>query len=188
MPRQIHHEYFTDIPEHVYISIKHKSVTVKGPKGSLTRFFNSPCDITVIDGKKVKVEMWFSTKKQRAAVRTVSSHIANMIKGVTKGFLYKMRMVYAHFPITVNVENAGKTVEIRNFLGEKIVRTVALPEGVKCIKSKDVKDQIELIGADIRHVSQSAAKIHHKVAVRNKDIRKFLDGMYVSQKTVEKVD
>jgi large subunit ribosomal protein L9e len=43
--------------------------------------------------------MWFSTKKQRAGVRTVASHIKNMIKGVTKGFVYKMRMVYAHFPI-----------------------------------------------------------------------------------------
>lgn len=36
--------------------------------------------------------------------------------------------VYAHFPINVNIENNGTIIELRNFLGEKIVRrTVALP-------------------------------------------------------------
>jgi len=34
------------------------------------------------------VEKWFGTKKEIAAVRTVCSHIENMIKGVTKGFQY----------------------------------------------------------------------------------------------------
>lgn len=39
---------------------------------------------------------------------------------MTKGYLYKMRFCYAHFPINVSI--AGKIVEIRNFLGEKRVR------------------------------------------------------------------
>jgi large subunit ribosomal protein L9e len=50
----------------------------------------------------------------------VCSHIENLITGVTKGFLYKMRFCYAHFPI--NVTLTDRTVEIRNFLGEKRVR------------------------------------------------------------------
>jgi large subunit ribosomal protein L9e len=36
------------------------------------------------------------------------------------GFKYKMRMVYAHFPISIAAENDGKDVVIRNFLGEKV--------------------------------------------------------------------
>ena len=48
--------------------------------------------------------------------------LQNLIKGVTRGFEYKMRLVYAHFPINANIEEEGKKVEIRNFLGEKRVR------------------------------------------------------------------
>ncbi len=41
-----------------------------------------------------------------------------------------MRLVYAHFPINVNIEEGGKLVEIRNFLGEKRVRAVHMLPGV----------------------------------------------------------
>ena len=41
-----------------------------------------------------------------------------------------MRLVYAHFPINVNIEDGGKLVEIRNFLGEKRVRSVNMLPGV----------------------------------------------------------
>ena len=53
----------------------------------------------------------------------------NLIKGVTKGFEYKMRLVYAHFPINANIEENGKLIEIRNFLGEKRVRIVRMLPG-----------------------------------------------------------
>lgn len=116
--------------------------------------------------------------------RTVCSHIENMITGVTKGFLYKMRFCYAHFPINVSaVKDSGKdVVEIRNFLGEKKVRRVELMEGVNYVRTADVKDQIEISGIDINKVSLSCARIAQSTLVRNKDIRKFLDGIYVSEK------
>ena len=53
----------------------------------------------------------------------------NLIKGVTVGFEYKMRLVYAHFPINANIENEGTKIEIRNFLGEKRVRIVNMLPG-----------------------------------------------------------
>jgi large subunit ribosomal protein L9e len=55
--------------------------------------------------------------------------LQNLITGVTKGYEYKMRLVYAHFPININIEDAGKTIEIRNFLGEKRVRIVKMLAG-----------------------------------------------------------
>merc|ERR1712194_122491 len=99
---------------------------------------------------------------------------------VTLGFLYKMRFVYSHFPI--NVTLAGENVEIRNFLGEKRVRKVKLLDGVSYVRSTDVKDEIQLLGNDIANVSLTAAQIQQSTNVRKKDLRKFLDGIYVSEK------
>lgn len=64
-----------------------------------------------------------------------------------------------------------------NFLGEKRVRNVELLEGVTISESKAQKDEIVLEGNDVDMVSQSAASIHGCTLVRNKDIRKFLDGI-----------
>lgn len=58
----------------------------------------------------------------------------NLIKGVTFGYEYKMRLVYAHFPISVTINDEGTRVEIRNFLGEKRVRVVNMLPGVQLEK------------------------------------------------------
>merc|ERR1712048_1278738 len=113
-------------------------------------------------------------------LRSVCSHIQNLFDGVEKKFVYKMRLVYAHFPINANITNGGKTLEIRNFLGEKIVRTVNMLGDVVIDKSPSVKDELILIGTDIELTSRSAALIRQSCLVKNKDIRKFLDGIYVS--------
>lgn len=62
------------------------------------------------------------------------------------------------------------------------MRRVQLLDGVDYVRTPDVKDQIELIGNDITAVSLTAARIQQSTTVKNKDIRKFLDGIYVSEK------
>lgn len=52
-----------------------------------------------------QVDCHFGKKKRLASIRTACSHVKNLITGVTKGFEYKMRLVYAHFPINVNIED-----------------------------------------------------------------------------------
>merc|ERR1711937_353923 len=139
------------IPDGIKCSVKARTVTVTGPRGSLVKSFRHlKVDISKVDKKTLKVEKWFGLRKELAAVRTICSHITNMIVGVTKGYQYKMRAVYAHFP--VNCKNSGQ------------------------------KDELVVEGNDIEAVSQSAALIQQSTTVKNKDIRKFLDGMYVSEK------
>lgn len=77
----------------------------------------------------VKLAVWHGARKHVACLRTVKSLIENMITGVTKGFRYKIKAVYAHFPINVIVNDAGKSVEIRNFLGEKVSGNYDLGRG-----------------------------------------------------------
>merc|ERR1711936_86661 len=171
------------VPDEVDCSVKSRVVTIKGSRGTLIKSFKHlAVDISMPDKKTVRVEKWFGKKKELAAVRTVCSHISNLCKGVTQGYKYKMRAVYAHFPINCAISEGGTLVEVRNFLGEKYTRRVRMHDGVKCENSKDQKDELILTGNSVEAVSQSAALIQQSTTVKNKDIRKFLDGVYVSEK------
>lgn len=57
-----------------------------------------------------------------------------------------------------------------------------MAEGVDVAISANQKDELYLEGNSLENVSQSAADIQQICKVRNKDIRKFLDGLYVSEK------
>merc|ERR1712072_579802 len=94
------------------------------------------------------------------------------------GYKYRMRAVYAHFPINLVINNK-KHLEIRNFLGERRVRTVVLMEGVSVVKSTETKDCLEISGIAIEAVGRTCSLIRQQAMVRKKDIRKFLDGIYI---------
>ncbi|XP_060597184.1 large ribosomal subunit protein uL6-like [Ruditapes philippinarum] len=172
------------IPDGVNVNVKSRKVMVKGPRGSLSRTFKHlAVDIQMDGKKKIKVIKWFGKRKELAAVNTVCSHIQNMFKGVTKGFLYKMRSVFEHFPIDVTVSDDKKSVTIRNFLGEKYKRHVSMLDGVTINSAPGERYEFHIEGNDIELVSRSAALIQQSTSVKNKDIRKFLDGIYISEKT-----
>lgn len=178
----INSEELIVVPSDVSVSVKARVVTVKGPRGVLRRSFkHSSVTIEKLSDKKLIVKKTFGLKKEIANVHTICSHIKNLFVGVQRGYRYKMRFVYAHFPINCAISENGSLAEIRNFLGERIIRRVRMLNGVQVIMSKN-KDEIYLEGNDIELVSRSAALIQQSTTVKNKDIRKFLDGIYVSEK------
>ena len=128
--------------------------------------------------------MWNGGYKQACAVTTFKSLISNMIIGVTEGFRYKMRLVYNHFPINCVINKDKTVLEIRNFLGGKKSHFIHLPKGATVYQSKDVKDELVFDGIDNATLSLACARTNQACQIGNKDERKFLDGIFVSEKTL----
>jgi large subunit ribosomal protein L6 len=166
------------IPDEVEVAIEGKMVTVKGVKGTLTRGFSyAPISIE-LDGKSIRIWAEWPSKKEAATVGTIYSHIQNMIVGVSKGFTYKLKIVFSHFPISVKVK--GNTVLIENFTGERN------PRKTKIIGSAQVKvlsEDIIVQGIDLEEVSQTAANIEQATKIKRKDPRVFLDGIYIYERS-----
>lgn len=172
------------IPEGVDVIIDGLKVTVRGPKGELTRDFSHARGIIIRldedeEGKKIIVETFFANRRQKALVGTIASHIENMVIGVTKGYRYKLRVVFSHFPITVKVQ--GDKVVIENFLGEKAPRVAKIMPGVTI---KVQKNDVIVEGIDIEAVGQTAANIELATKVKDRDRRVFIDGIYIYEKGV----
>lgn len=165
------------IPDNVDSVIDGRIVTIKGEKGELTRdFSHAPINIE-LDGKNVTVRATWPRKKEASIVGTVRSHIENMIKGVTTGFTYKLKIVFSHFPITVKI--IGDSLIITNFTGERSPRRARIIGNTKVtIKGDDILVQ----GTNLEDVSQTAANIQNSTKIRYKDPRVFLDGIYVYEK------
>jgi large subunit ribosomal protein L6 len=165
------------VPDDVDVSLAGKKVTVKGDKGTLTRDFSYvPISIDA-NGKTVRVWAEWPRKKEAALVGTIYSHIQNMINGASKGFSYKLKIVFSHFPISVKVQ--GKTVLIENFTGERRARKVKMLGDVQVkVQSEDIIVQ----GLNLEDVSQTAANIEQATKVKKKDPRVFLDGIYVFER------
>ncbi|MFQ5636950.1 MAG: 50S ribosomal protein L6 [bacterium] len=81
-----------DLPDSVDILIKNSSVTVKGPKGSLTREFHSSVAIETKDGQLV-VSRPNNSKLYRSLHGLYRSLLNNMVLGVTHGFEKKLEIV-----------------------------------------------------------------------------------------------
>ncbi|MHA1712035.1 MAG: 50S ribosomal protein L6 [Candidatus Freyarchaeota archaeon] len=167
-----------EIPDGVEVKVQGRVVTVKGEKGVLKRdFSHAPVSIQ-LEGGMVVVRANWPRKKESALVGAVCSHIKNMIVGVTKGFTYKLKIVFSHFPISVRVN--GKKVIIENFTGERSPRIARIMGDAKVVvKGDDVIVQ----GINIEHVGQTAANIEAATKVKKKDPRVFLDGIYIYHKS-----
>ncbi len=165
------------VPDDVTLNLVGKTISVKGAKGNLTRDFSYATVAIEGAGKNVRISAKWPRKKETALVGTIYSHINNMIVGVTKGYSYKMKIVFSHFPISVKLQ--GKSVLIENFTGERRPRSVKILGDVKVkIEAEDIIIQ----GANLEDVSQTAANIEQSTKVRRKDPRVFLDGIYTYER------
>ena len=168
------------IPEQVIVQLEGRKVFVKGPFGSLQENLSHLPITLSVTNKEIEVSTSWPRKREIGMLGTAAAQIRNMMKGVTEGYKYSLRSVYAHFPVTVKVDEKAKVVRIENFTGEKTPRFALILDGVQAtVKGEDVFVE----GTDLKAVSQTAANIQNATRIRKKDQRVFLDGIYVFQKS-----
>ena len=154
-----------------------RTLTVKGPQGSAAKVFQRIHVDVQVHGKEVRIIPFTDKKKDVISANTVGSIVRNLVHGVTKGFEYRMKVVFAHFPVTVKVK--GDTVVIENFVGERSPRLAKIVGG--CKVSVD-GDDIIIKGVSLEEIGQTSANIEQATKIKRKDQRIFLDGIYVYEK------
>lgn len=168
------------IPEGVQLTVDGRTIKATGPKGTLEEDFSHLPVHFALEGKSLRVYSPWARKREVALVGTALAHVRNMIRGVESGYTYKLKIVYAHFPVTVKVNEKEKKLTIDNFTGEKTPRTAKI---IGQAKVKVAGDEIHVQGNSLSEVSQTAANIQVATIIRDKDQRVFLDGIYIFEKT-----
>jgi len=166
-----------EIPEKVQVTIADGTVTVKGPQGEISKKLSHPRVKLERKGKHIVVSSELPRKREKALVGTYGAHLRNMMVGATKGFEYKLKIVYAHFPIKTSIK--GDQFVIENFLGEKFPRKTKILGSTKVnIKG----DQVVVTGPNVEDAGQTAANIDRATKIRGFDLRVFQDGIYITEK------
>ena len=137
------------LPKGVTLAQKAGAVSVKGPKGELSK--PVPVGITVkTEGDKVTVLRADDTRENRAKHGLVRAHLANMVKGVTDGWTRELEINGVGY----RAEVAGDTMTMA--LGYSHPVVFKLPKGVT---AKVDKNRVSLTSADRDLVGQTAAKV-----------------------------
>lgn len=167
------------LPKGINVLIDSGLLTVKGPKGTISKKMDYPGISIVPETEKVLITAFNEKKSLKVMKGTYAAHIRNMVLGVTKGFEYSLKVLNSHFPMTV--KQAGDHLTIDNFLGEKTPRKSRIMGDVKVhIKG----DTVTLTGNNIEEVAQSASNIELATKVKGRDRRVFQDGIYIVSKGV----
>ena len=166
-----------NIPEGVSVDSSSSNVKVTGPRGELSRSFEHSAIKFEQSENQLNIVGNNLRKKEKALIGTWNAHLKNMVRGVDKGFLYEMKIVFAHFPMKVAVK--GNIVTIDNFLGEKATRNSAIVGDVKV----NVKgDAVTIEGNNIEEVGQTSGNLEKATIVKGRDTRVFQDGIYMISK------
>lgn len=125
------------------------SISVKGPKGTLTRV-GSPYVSIVVGAEGVEVTKKDTSQEAQATVGTYASHVRNMIEGVNTGFTKKLLIEGVGFKWDVQ----GKTLNLS--LGFSHPVKMNIPEGLTVTVEKGA---LLIAGFDKEMVGQFAANV-----------------------------
>ena len=139
------------VPAGVDVTIDGTTVTVKGPKGELTRSFS---EIMIIkrEGDDIIVERPDDSRDAKAFHGLVRTLIANMVEGTANGFSKKLQLVGVGYRAALK----GKDLEMQlGFSHPVLVEapeniTFEVPSQTEIIVSGPSKEQVGQVAANIR--------------------------------------
>jgi len=137
------------IPEDTEVKIEGNIISIKGPKGELSKEFRSEI-IVKIEKNRIFILPRTENKQTRALWGLTRALVANMVKGVTEGFERKLEIEGLGFKAQV----VGNDLEL--FVGFTHPVKIKALENVKLTVEKNI---ITVSGFDLEKVSQTAAKI-----------------------------
>jgi large subunit ribosomal protein L6 len=165
-----------NLPSGFSLKVERDKLVLTSPKGQASHYFDSTHVKVAVSGQEVTLEpVGKLTRQVSSAVRTTEAHLRNMAGGLETPYEKKLTLVYAHFPVSIEVK--ADTVLIKNFLGEKTPRKAKIAGSTKV---KVTGQEISVEGPDKDDVGQTANNITKATRITNKDIRVFQDGIYYS--------
>jgi large subunit ribosomal protein L6 len=142
-----------EIPAGVTVTINGSDVTVKGPKGELSRSFNADLTITQ-EENVVTVTRPSDSKEHRTIHGTTRAILANMVEGVSKGFEKTLELIGVGYRAQKQgnklVLNVGYSHPVE-FEPEQGLE-VEVPANTKIIVKGISKERVGALAADIRDV------------------------------------
>jgi large subunit ribosomal protein L6 len=166
-----------EMPEGVKATLEGRNLSIRGKLGEAKKRFDKINVNIALSGNRVLISPFSSKKKDNVIINTVASLVNNMVTGVTEGYTYRLKVVYAHFPITVKTK--GDQVLVENFVGERSPRVSQIVGDCKVTVEGD---DIVVKGVSLEDVGQTAANIELATKIKRKDQRIFLDGVYIYHK------
>ena len=165
----------------VKVGLSGNVVTASGAQGEVMKVLDIPKNVKIeITESKVKVSSESERRSTKAVVGAISANIRNVMEGAAKGYTYRMRVIYSHFPVTVKSE--GGKILVNNFLGERVPRVAKI---LGSTKVKIDQQDLTLTGPSLDDVSQTAANIEQTCRIVGFDKKVFQDGIYITSKNVE---
>lgn len=166
-----------DIPEGFEASFENGVLTISDGDEELEKKMDHALIEVEVTGDKIEFRPLRDKRDVKSIAGAYRGHAENMVQGLKEEYVYEMKGVYAHFPMTVKKQ--GDEVHIENFMGEREPRRAEIMEGV------DVQvngEDLEISGSDKEKVSQTAARIEQICGKGNRDPRTFQDGVYITKK------
>lgn len=165
------------LQENVSAHLERNILTLKGPKGEVKRDFSDKKIGIEYKGNAILLKASRLDKVNKKLIKSCAAHVKNMIDGVLEGYKYMLKICSGHFPMNVSV--SSNQLIVKNFLGEKVPRTLKLKPGANV----RVEGDLIIVESPNKEIAGQVSADIELLARRTRyDSRIFQDGIWIISK------